>query len=51
MANEEITGSIKAISGILSNSLDPKIPLKQINQKEALIVFKEWELKEDKIKY
>ena len=28
-----------------------KIPLKQINQKEALIAFKEWELKEDKIKY
>ena len=28
-----------------------KIPLKQINQKEALIAFKEWELKKDKIKY
>jgi len=28
-----------------------KIPLKQINKKEALIAFKEWELKEDKIKY
>tara|TARA_Y100000758_G_scaffold42618_1_gene27622 strand:+ start:90 stop:560 length:471 start_codon:yes stop_codon:yes gene_type:complete len=28
-----------------------KIPLKRINQKEALIAFKEWELKEDKIKY
>ena len=28
-----------------------KIPLKQINQKQALISFKEWELKEDKIKY
>ena len=28
-----------------------KIPLKQIYQKEALIAFKEWELKEDKIKY
>jgi len=28
-----------------------KIPLKQIYQKEALIAFKEWEFKEDKIKY
>jgi len=28
-----------------------KILLKQINQKQALISFKEWELKEDKIKY
>ncbi len=28
-----------------------KIPLKQIYQKQALIAFKEWELKEDKIKY
>lgn len=36
MANEEITGSIKAISGILSNSLDPKIPLKQIPKGQIL---------------
>ena len=28
-----------------------KIPLKQINQSEAIKAFKEWELKPDKIKY
>tara|TARA_B100000965_G_scaffold337854_1_gene304822 strand:+ start:394 stop:867 length:474 start_codon:yes stop_codon:yes gene_type:complete len=28
-----------------------KIPLEQINQKEAKIAFKEWELKPDKIEY
>ena len=28
-----------------------KIPLKQINQSEAIKAFKEWEIKPDKIKY
>jgi len=36
----------------LSIDLDKrKIPLKQINHKEAMITFKEWEMKTDKITY
>ena len=37
MANEEITGSIGAIAGILGNALDPKIPLKPIPKGQILV--------------
>ena len=36
---------------LVLNIKNRKIPLEQINKKEAIIAFKEWELKPDKIEY